>query len=93
MLLSIDYGFTLFSVRVCWLRLDFCILRVLQGGEFLVYDVIKDIISHTWETTSGSSEQSYIYYVCGTLIILFTIWFLGFLKSMLFSLFRVRSGT
>ena len=35
-----------------------------------MYDIISNIIDHNWAT--GSSEQQYIYYICGALIILFT---------------------
>lgn len=58
-----------------------------------MYDVIYDIIGHVWNPDNTTTLQSIICYTCCALIILFTIWFLGFLKSMLFSLFRVRSGT
>lgn len=34
-----------------------------------MYDLISNIIDHSWST--GSSEQQYIYYICGALIILF----------------------
>ena len=35
-----------------------------------MYDIIENIINHNWVT--GSSDQQYIYYICGALIILFT---------------------
>lgn len=35
-----------------------------------MYDIVSNIISHNWET--GSSEQQYIYYICGCLIVIFT---------------------
>lgn len=35
-----------------------------------MYDLISDIIDHSW--TTNSSEQQYIYYICGALIIMFT---------------------
>lgn len=35
-----------------------------------MYDIIDSIISHSWST--GSSDQQYIYYICGALIILFS---------------------
>lgn len=35
-----------------------------------MYDLIEGIIGHQWVT--GSSEQQYIYYICGALIIIFT---------------------
>lgn len=33
-----------------------------------MYDIIYGIIDHQW--TTGTSEQQYIYYICGVLIIL-----------------------
>lgn len=33
-----------------------------------MYDIIESIIGHTW--TTGSSDQQYIYYICGATIIL-----------------------
>lgn len=41
-----------------------------------MYDVIKAIISHTWDTSNySSSEQQYIYYTCCCLIIILTVVF------------------
>lgn len=35
-----------------------------------MYDIISNIIDHSWST--GSSEQQYIYYICGALIVILT---------------------
>ena len=35
-----------------------------------MYDIISNIIDHSWLT--GTSEQQYIYYICGALIVIFT---------------------
>lgn len=32
-----------------------------------MYDIISSIIDHNWAT--GSSEQQYVYYICGCLIV------------------------
>lgn len=42
-----------------------------------MYKTIKDIISHTWETGTGSNstEQQIVYYICGVLIVLAVIIF------------------
>lgn len=40
-----------------------------------MYDVIKNIISHTWNTQSAGDQQ-YIYYICGAMIIILTAFFL-----------------
>lgn len=37
-----------------------------------MYDIISDIINHNW-ITSGAGEQQYIYYICGCLIVIFTV--------------------
>ena len=36
-----------------------------------MYDIISNIIDHNWVT--GSSDQQYIYYICGCLIVIFTV--------------------
>ncbi len=36
-----------------------------------MYNLIEQMIDHNWVT--GSSDQQYIYYICGALIILFTV--------------------
>lgn len=35
-----------------------------------MYDVVSSIIDHSW--TTSTSEQQYIYYICGALIVLFS---------------------
>lgn len=37
-----------------------------------MYDVISEIISHSWVSTN-SGEQQYIYYIAGALIVLLTV--------------------
>lgn len=50
-----------------------------------MYDLIKNIIAHTWETNSYSStEQQTLYYICGALIIIFTVVFI----DLLYRIFR-----
>lgn len=39
-----------------------------------MYDVISRIIDHSWST--GTNDQSYIYYICGALIVVFTVVFI-----------------
>ncbi len=36
-----------------------------------MYDIVKNIIDHAWVT--NSSDQQYIYYICGTLIVILTV--------------------
>lgn len=44
-----------------------------------MYNIIKTIIDHVWESNSqvlSSTEQQLVYYIAGSLIILFTVWIL-----------------
>lgn len=48
-----------------------------------MYDLIKQIISHTWDTSNySSSEQQFIYYICGSLIIILTVVFIDMIKDV-----------
>lgn len=47
-----------------------------------MYDIIYGIINHPW--TTGTSEQQYIYYICGALIIILTVVFI----DMVYRVFR-----
>ena len=37
-----------------------------------MYDVIREIINHTWQS-NYASDQQYIYYIAGTLIVIFSV--------------------
>ena len=37
-----------------------------------MYDVIQDIINHSWQS-NYTSDQQYIYYIAGTLIVIFSV--------------------
>lgn len=47
-----------------------------------MYEIISSMIDHTW--TSGDSAQTYIYYICGAVIILLTCVFI----DMIYRVFR-----
>lgn len=47
-----------------------------------MYDIISNIIDHGWIT--GSSDQQYIYYIAGALIVVLTIVFV----DMVYRVFR-----
>lgn len=50
-----------------------------------MYDLIQNIIGHTWETSNYSTtEQQLIYYVCGSLIIILTVVFV----DLMYRIFR-----
>ena len=51
-----------------------------------MYDIIESIIGHAW--TTGSSEQQYIYYVCCSLIPLFSVVFIDLIKDIFSGFFR-----
>lgn len=40
-----------------------------------MYDIIENIISHSWES-NYTSDQQYIYYICGAVIVIFTVVFI-----------------
>ncbi len=40
-----------------------------------MFDIIRDIIAHTWES-NYNGDQSYIYYICGALIVVFSCVFI-----------------
>ena len=42
-----------------------------------MYDVIQDIINHTWQS-NYTSDQQYIYYIAGTLIVIFSVVIIDF---------------
>ena len=37
-----------------------------------MYDIIQNIIDHTWQS-NYTSDQQYIYYIAGTLIVIITV--------------------
>lgn len=49
-----------------------------------MYDIINNIISHSYVST-GSNEQSYIYYACITLICLLTVLFVDIIRDIFHS--------
>lgn len=50
-----------------------------------MYDVIQNIIEHTWDTSNYStSEQQLIYYICGACIIIFGVTII----DLLYRIFR-----
>ena len=43
-----------------------------------MYDIIKNIIDHTWNTSTNTNttEQQIVYYIVGCLIVIFTVVFI-----------------
>ena len=52
-----------------------------------MYDIIKNIIDHQYVTTN-SGDQQYIYYICGALIVLFTVIFVDLIRGIFRGFFR-----
>lgn len=46
-----------------------------------MYEIIRGMIDHSW--TTNASEQQYIYFICGALIIVLTV----FLVDMVYRTF------
>lgn len=44
-----------------------------------MYDVIEQIISHSWQS-NYSGDQQYIYYIAGALIVILTVAFVDLVK-------------
>lgn len=40
-----------------------------------MYELIQNIIDHSW-ITQGAGDQQYIYYICGCLIVILTVVFI-----------------
>lgn len=52
-----------------------------------MYNLISNLISHNW--ISNNSEQQYIYYITGALIIILTVVFLDFIYRIFRSLLHI----
>lgn len=52
-----------------------------------MYNVISQIINHTW-ATSGNYDQQYIYYICGSVIIILTVTFIDLFYRLIRGIFR-----
>lgn len=45
-----------------------------------MYSIIEQIISHSWQT-NYTSDQQYIYYIAGALIVVLTVAFVDLVKT------------
>lgn len=52
-----------------------------------MYEVVEGIINHTWQS-NYTSDQQYIYYICGTLIVIFSVVFIDGIRQI----FRCFTG-
>lgn len=46
-----------------------------------MYDIVSNIIDHNW-ITQGAGEQQYVYYICGALIVLFSVIFIDMIREI-----------
>ena len=54
-----------------------------------MYDIIKSIIEHSWDSSNySSSEQQVIYYICGSLIIILTTVFIDLVYRVFSNFWR-----
>lgn len=54
-----------------------------------MYDVVRTIIGHTWdESVYMSAEQQMIFYICGSLIVLLTVWILDAISHFIINIGR-----
>lgn len=51
-----------------------------------MYDIIKALIDHTYET-QYAGDQQYIYYIVGAMILLFSVVFIDLIYRVLRSIF------
>lgn len=51
-----------------------------------MYDIVRQIIDHSW--TTNSSEQQYIYYICASLIVIFAVVFIDMIRDIFRGFFR-----
>ena len=52
-----------------------------------MYDIISQIIGHTWQS-NYTSDQQYIYYVCCALIPILAVVIIDFIKDIFSGFFR-----
>lgn len=47
-----------------------------------MYDVIEELINHQWQS-NYTSDQQYIYYIVGCLIVIFSVFVLDLIKCVI----------
>lgn len=52
-----------------------------------MYDLIANIIDHSWQS-NYTSDQQYIYYICGALIVILTVVFIDVIRDIIRSFTR-----
>ncbi len=52
-----------------------------------MYTIIERIIDHTWQS-NYTSDQQYIYYICGAMVLILTVVLIDIIKSVFASFMR-----
>lgn len=52
-----------------------------------MYDILENIINHTWQS-NYTSDQQYYYYIAGALIIILTVTFIDLFYRLIRGIFR-----
>lgn len=52
-----------------------------------MFDIIQDIIDHTW-ITQNAGDQQYIYYIAGALIVVLTVVFIDLVYRVISHFWR-----
>lgn len=52
-----------------------------------MYSIIEQIIGHTWQS-NYTSDQQYIYYISGTMVLILTVVLIDIIKSVFASFMR-----
>lgn len=52
-----------------------------------MFDIIQDIIDHTW-ITQNAGDQQYIYYIAGALIVVLTVVFIDLIYRVISHFWR-----
>ena len=53
-----------------------------------MYDLISQLINHNWDNSMYGNEQQYIYYICGTVIVILLCVFI----DMIYRIFKSAIG-
>lgn len=56
-----------------------------------MYNLISALIAHTWQTgTNASGEQQYIYYICGSVIVILVVVFIDLVYRLFRSILKIK---
>lgn len=52
-----------------------------------MYDIISGIIAHSW-VNNYTSDQQYIFYICGAMLLILTVAFIDVIKTIFAAFLR-----